>query len=85
MFQKARVFTAILALGMMVASGLPASAIDKDHDRDRKCEHNIRKAEAKLQEAIRKHGERSRQAEKRRHDLEETRERCHRGGDHDRR
>ncbi len=85
MFQRARVITAALALAMMATGGLPASGRDKDHDRDRKCEQKIRKAEAKLQDAIRKHGERSRQAEKRRHDLEEARERCHRGGDHDRR
>ena len=83
MFQKAKVIVAALVLGVMVMGAVPARAVDRDHDRDRKCEQNIRKAEAKLQDAIRKHGERSRQAEKRRHDLEEARERCHHGGDHD--
>lgn len=84
MFQKAKLIATALLLGIMFSTGAPARALDRDHDRDRKCEQNIRKAEAKLQEAIRKHGERSRQAEKRRHDLEEARERCHRGGDRDR-
>jgi hypothetical protein len=75
MFHKARVIVAALAL---VATAAPVLAVDRDHDRERKCEQNIHKAEAKLQDAIRKHGERSRQAEKRRHELEEARERCHR-------
>jgi hypothetical protein len=58
-------------LAMMVSFGLPAHA-----DRDRNCEQHIRKAESKLQQAIHKHGARSRQAEQRRRELEEVRERC---------
>jgi hypothetical protein len=40
------------------------------------CQHKIEKAEAKLDDAIRKHGERSSQAESRRRDLNAERERC---------
>ena len=48
-------------------------------DRDQECRERIRKAEAKLRREIERHGEHSRQAEKRRHELERERERC--GGD----
>ncbi|HST78348.1 MAG TPA: hypothetical protein VLN58_07650 [Verrucomicrobiae bacterium] len=75
--------SAALIAGSMIVGGSGALlAIDREHDRDRKCEEKIHKAEDNLQKAIRKHGEHSRQAEQKRHQLEETRERCH-GGDHD--
>lgn len=68
---------ALMAAFFLTGSVVPVHAVDRDD----KCERNIRKAENNLQNAIRKHGEHSRQAEKKRHDLEEARERCR----HDRR
>lgn len=43
-----------------------------------KCERRIRKAEANLQQAIRRHGEHSRQAENKRRALERAHDTCHR-------
>jgi hypothetical protein len=45
-------------------------------DRQYRCEHRIRRAEANLHRAIRRYGERSRQAERRRRELAEVRARC---------
>ena len=45
-----------------------------DHRED--CERRIHQAEERLQAAIDKHGEHSRAAEKRRHELEQVREEC---------
>ena len=45
-------------------------------DNRAKCQRNLEKAEAKLDDAVRKHGERSRQAEQRRRDLAGAREKC---------
>lgn len=78
MFRFSKVFAAVIIAAMIFGSSAIASAVDRDD----KCEQRIHKAEDNLQKAIRKHGEHSRQAEKKRHQLEETRERCH-GGDHD--
>jgi hypothetical protein len=75
-------FRAVLALTFL-ASTLPAHA----RDRDDKCHRQIQKAEQNLDNAVRKHGERSRQAEKRRQQLEQARQRCHmedHDHDHDR-
>ena len=71
----------LLCLAMMFLlfdSVLPASA----KDRDDKCERRIRQAEQKLNDAVRHHGERSKQAHKRREQLEEARRSC--GDRHDR-
>lgn len=71
----------LLCLAMMfllLGSVLPASA----RDRDDKCEQRIRQAEQKLNEAVRRHGEGSKQAHKRREQLEDARRRC--GDRHDR-
>ncbi len=70
------------ALGgvLMLGGTAPAQA----RDRDDKCSERIRKAEENLRRDIDHHGEHSRQAEKRRHQLDEARERCHDRGDHDR-
>ena len=74
--------TAGLGASLMAACALPAHA-DRD-DRDERCRHDVQKAEQSLEKAVRKHGEHSRQADDRRHQLEEVRERCHmRGDDHD--
>jgi len=65
---------ALLGVFFLTGSVVPVHAVDRDD----KCEHIIRKAENNLRNAIRHHGEHSRQAAKRRHELEEARERCHR-------
>lgn len=82
MLNKMKAMLATFVIFSFLAGTVPARAIVDDHDRDRRCEQQIRNAENKLHDAERKHGEHSRQAEKRRHELEEARERCHRG-DHD--
>lgn len=81
MIQKAKALIAAIVVSVFLAGAVPARALDRDHDE--KCEKRIHKAEEQLSKAIRKHGEHSRQAEQRRHELEEARERCHHG-DHDR-
>lgn len=70
------------ATGWMIATALSAVLMFAvaphalaDDDRA-KCQHRIEKAEAHLDQAIRSHGERSAQAESRRHDLNAERERC---------
>lgn len=86
MLQKGKVVVSAIVLVMFLASTVPVRALVRDRDDDRKCEQRIHKAENRLQNAIRKHGEHSRQAEQRRHELEEARERCHHGDrdrDHD--
>lgn len=52
-------------------------------DRDNGCRERIQKAEAKLRREIDRHGEHSRQARKRRNELERVRERCGRDRDRD--
>jgi len=71
---------AVLSASLLVGTAIPANA-----DQDDRCRRDVHKAEQNLEKAIQKHGEHSRQAEDRRHQLEELRERCHmRGEDHDR-
>lgn len=70
MTKKAGILAVAAAFLMLTA--VPMQAVDRDD----KCEHKVHKAEMSLQKAISKHGEHSRQADKRRHQLEETRERC---------
>ena len=83
MFKRAKTLIAAFVILSFLGGTIPARAIDRDDDR--KCEERIRNAERKLHDAERKHGEHSRQAQARRHDLEEARERCHhRDHDHDR-
>ena len=62
---------AIAAVLMLGAA--PLMHADDDHG---KCQHRIEKAEARLDDAIRKHGERSGQAAERRRDLDAERDRC---------
>jgi hypothetical protein len=84
MFKKAKTLIAAFIVLSFLSGVVPARAMDRDHDDDRKCEQQIRKAEAKLHDAERKHGEHSRQAENKRRDLENARARCHHGDrDHD--
>ena len=51
-------------------------------DSDRQCQQRVHRSEEKLRKEIDRHGEHSRQAERRRHELEEARRSC--GGDRDR-
>jgi len=69
---------ALLSMAGLVSSSLPVWADDK-------CDRDIHKAEDKLREAVDKHGEHSKQAEKRRRELDEVRHRCgdHHDMDHD--
>lgn len=74
---------ALLTVVGLVGSSLPVRA-DDEHERHERCERDIHRAEEKLHQAIERHGERSRQAEKRRHELEDVRRRCHWNEDRDR-
>jgi hypothetical protein len=47
-----------------------------DDDRKARCQRTVEKAEARLDRAIQKHGERSHEAEERRRDLNAERDRC---------
>ena len=67
------------ALGVLLLAG--GVARTQASDNDRKCQQRVHRAEEKLRKEIDRHGEQSRQAEKRRHELEEARRSC--GGDRD--
>lgn len=69
------------ALGVLLLAG--GVARTQASDNHRRCEQRIHQAEEKLRREIDRHGERSRQAEKRRHELEQARRSC--GEDRDRR
>lgn len=75
-----RLLAAWLILLVLSVWAVPAQA----RDRDGRCAQRIHKAEAKLQQAISRHGEHSRQAQKRRRELEQTRASCRGDGDRDR-
>jgi len=62
--------TAALSAAMFVT--VPQAYAD-DHA---KCQHQIERAESRLDQAIHRHGERSPQADARRRDLNAERERC---------
>ena len=80
-----RMFGKTMLCAMLGASLLAGAATPARADRDDKCRNDIRKAEQNLEKAVRKHGEHSEQAEQRRRQLEEVRERCHMTDhDHDR-
>jgi len=67
------------ALGVLLLAG--GVGHTQASDNDRQCNQRIHKAEENLRKAVYRHGEQSRQAEKRRHELEEARRSC--GGDRD--
>jgi len=70
-----RVFCiALLTITGLVGSSLQARADDRD--RDNRCERRVHQAEDKLRDAVQRHGEDSKQARKRRHELEEARRQC---------
>jgi hypothetical protein len=73
MLQKGKIFVSAIVVALFLAGSVPALATGRG---ERHCEQRIHNAEARLQNAIRKHGERSRQAEKRRRELEEVRAHC---------
>jgi len=64
--------TAVLGAALFLTA-VPQVRADDDHS---KCQHRIEKAEARLDDAVRHHGERSPEAESRRRDLNAERERC---------
>ena len=68
----------LVTIGAMLtfAPVLRVYAADDRADRA-ECQHRIRKAEAKLETTIRRHGEHSAQAEARRAELRAQRERCY--------
>ena len=61
---------ALLTMVGLVGSSLPARADD------RRCERDRHQAEERLRDAVQRHGEESKQARKRREQLEEVRRRC---------
>jgi hypothetical protein len=71
-----KVFAKTVLCAMLGAVLLAGAATPARADRADKCRRDIHKAEENLEKAIRKHGERSRQAEQRRRQLREVRERC---------
>ena len=81
MLHKTRLFISTLIIGGFIVTALPIQAFDRD---DERCERQIHKAQEQLEKAVHKHGEHSRQAEEKRHHLEEVRERCHHDHDRDR-
>ena len=69
---------ALLTIIGLVGSSVPARA-------DEPCERRVHKAEDKLRQAVDRHGEHSKQARKRREELENVRRSCgYRDHDHDR-
>jgi len=62
------------ALGAATLVAVPQARADADDHG--KCQRNIEKAEARLDSAVRKHGERSHEADERRRDLNAERDRC---------
>ena len=61
-----------LLLGMMIVPSRSAQA--RDHDKN--CRERIEHQEQKLHQAVRRHGERSRQAAKAREKLRDIRAKC---------
>jgi hypothetical protein len=72
----------ILCLASLMIAGLGASSLPARADE--KCERRIHQAEDKLRDAVQRHGEDSKQARKRREELEEAKRQCpdHHDADH---
>ena len=66
---------ALLTVVGLVGSSLPARA-------DERCDRDIHKAEENLRVAIEKHGEHSKEADKRSRELDDVRHRCNWHDDH---
>ena len=73
-------FKKLVVAGLLACSLLAGSAMAYDRDGGR-CEQRIDKAQRNLRHAVRKHGARSRQAQKRREQLERIRQQCGTYGD----
>lgn len=67
--------TAVAALMAVALAWFVAVPVARADDRS-KCQHAVEKAEARLDHAIHDKGERSREAEERRRDLNAERQRC---------
>ena len=68
----ARPATLVVCALLLIGSSSPAFA------RNRKsCREHLRHAESNLHAAVRKHGERSEQAQKKRQEVEKIRAECH--------
>jgi hypothetical protein len=72
MARKAGMISTLLIGLFIVSAAIPAQA--RWFSRD--CESRTRKAEMRLRKAEEKHGRHSVQAQKKRHELQEIRERC---------
>ena len=66
--------TAIASLALSLSLAVPKASADDD--RREHCQRAVEKAEARLDQAVQRHGERSRQADQRRGQLNAERERC---------
>jgi hypothetical protein len=66
---------ALLTIVGLVGTSLPARADDRDERRAR-CEQRIHAAQDKVRDAVQRHGEDSKQARKRREELEEQKRNC---------
>jgi hypothetical protein len=66
---------ALLTIVGLVGTTLPARADDRDERRAR-CETRIHQAHERLESAVKRYGEDSRQARKRREQLEEQKRNC---------
>ncbi len=73
MLQKSKKSVCALVMMVFLAGAFPVRALANE-----RCEERIRRAEERLHQAERKHGGHSRQAEKRRRELEEARAHCRR-------
>ena len=72
------------AVGIVLSGLLFGTAMPLRADGHEECEKQIHKAEKELHKAIEKHGEGSREADFRRHELDEVRDHC-RHKEHERR
>jgi len=81
----------ILCVALLTVAGLGGSSLPaRADDRDNRCEKRIHQAEDNLRDAVQRHGEDSKQARKRRQELEEVKRQCpdhhdmdHHDHDHD--
>ena len=74
--QRIRKLAITAVMTTALGTAMLATAPQLFADEHGKCQRQIERAESKLDEAIRKHGERSHQADQRRRDLNAERERC---------
>jgi hypothetical protein len=76
MSHKLRKTGMAVLLGASLLMGVSVTTQAQAPDRHYRCEQRVRRAEENLRRAIARHGEHSRQAERRRRELEEVRARC---------